>query len=43
MKGGDAEEVDEEMKQEMNQLIESDPEEYQCDLEKEPRRAFVGN
>ena len=44
MKGGDNEEpFEEEMKQEMNELVESEPEEYQCDLENKPRKGQVCN
>ena len=44
MKGAENEEpFEEEMKQEMNELVESEPEEYQCDLENKPRKKFVGN
>ena len=39
MKGGAEEEpFEEEMKQEMNELVDSEPEEYQCDLENKPRK-----
>ena len=41
MKGGEEEPFEEEMKQEMNELIESEPEEYQCDLENKPRKGIV--
>jgi len=44
MKGAENEEpFEEEMKQEMNELVDSEPEEYQCDLENKPRKKFVGN
>ena len=44
MKGGDHEEpFEEEMKQEMNELVESEPEEYACDADTKPRKKFVGN
>ena len=43
MKGGEEEPFEEDMKQEMNELIESEPEEYQCDLENKPRKGRVCN
>ena len=44
MKGGDNEEpMDEDTKKEMNELVDSEPEEYACDLDiKKPRRKFMG-
>ena len=44
MKGADNQEpFEDEMKLEMNELIESEPEEYACDLDIKPRKKFLGN
>lgn len=44
MKGGDNEEpLDEDTKKEMNELVDSEPEEYACDLDRKPRRVIAGN
>ena len=44
MKGGDNEEpFEEEMKIEMNELVDSEPEEYACDAEAKPKRQFAVN
>ena len=41
--GGNDEPMDEETKKEMNELVDSEPEEYACDLDNKPRRVVAGN